>query len=112
MSTTEKQFGPGQVPTPGKSAAEQRAEYVQALQNERAGYATRGLKDRVKEVDAELERFAAKPKDRTSPGTDAPTTAAAQANPTAPAAGAPPAAKKTAAKKTAAKKPAAAPPKA
>lgn len=67
MSSNEKQYGPGQVPTPGKSAADQRAEYVQALRNERTGYEARGLSDRVKAVDAELARFEEKPKGRRKP---------------------------------------------
>jgi hypothetical protein len=65
----EKTFGPGQVPTPGKTAAQQRAEYVQALKDEREGLVARGLTDRVKDVDAELARFDEKPKGRRKPAT-------------------------------------------
>jgi hypothetical protein len=63
----EKEFGPGQVPTPGRSAAEQREQYVEALKVERAGYADRGMTDRVEAVDAELARFEEKPKGRRKP---------------------------------------------
>jgi hypothetical protein len=49
-----------------KRAAERRADQVRALKEERAGYVSRGLKDRVAQVDAELARFEEKPKGRTS----------------------------------------------
>ena len=41
-----------------QAAAARRADYVRALQEERAGYAARGLDDRVAEVDAQLARLA------------------------------------------------------
>lgn len=46
----EKQPGPGQTQTP-TDPAKQRAERVEALEAERAGYQMRGLNDRVKQVD-------------------------------------------------------------
>lgn len=47
------------------SAADARAGYIRALKEEREGYVTRGMTDRVAEVDAELARFDAAPKKRT-----------------------------------------------
>lgn len=43
------------------TAAAQRRAHVDALKAERRGYEARGLDDRVREVDAELERFGAAP---------------------------------------------------
>lgn len=67
--SSDKQYGPGQIPTPGKTAAEQRAEYVAALKSERTSLEARGLKDRVKDVDAELARVEGKPAGRRKPAT-------------------------------------------
>lgn len=49
------------------SAAERRADRVRALEEERAGCKSRGLKDRVEQIDAELKRLSGKPEQRTAP---------------------------------------------
>lgn len=78
MSDANPEYGPGQEPTIGKSAAQQRREYVESLKLERAGYEQRGMDDRVTAVDAELKRLTsdAKPKQRVTrdsrPSPDAP----------------------------------------
>lgn len=46
----------------GKTAAQQRAEYVEALEFEKSGYEARGLSDRVKAVDAQIKDLTAKAK--------------------------------------------------
>lgn len=43
----------------GKSLKEQRDGVILALKTERGGYVTRGLKDRVKQVDAQLKHYRA-----------------------------------------------------
>lgn len=49
-------------------AAAQRGAYVEALKVERDGYKTRGLTDRVKEVEAEIKRAeTGAPKGRSAP---------------------------------------------
>ncbi|MEZ5119667.1 MAG: hypothetical protein R2686_07165 [Candidatus Nanopelagicales bacterium] len=48
-------------------AAARRTDYVRALLEERRGYEMAGLSDRVKAVDAELARFDAAPKKRSTP---------------------------------------------
>lgn len=47
-------------------AAERRADHLRALTEERAGYVTRGLDDRVKQVDAEIARVKKAPAGRSS----------------------------------------------
>jgi len=51
-------------------AAAQRADYVRALKEERAGYVMRGLTDRVAQVDEQLARFGEAPVKRTAPRRD------------------------------------------
>ncbi len=70
MSNSSKHQGPGQIPTPGKTPAEQRADYVRALNEEKASLESRGLSDRAKLVTAELARFDEKPAGRRKSGTD------------------------------------------
>lgn len=53
----EVQYGPGQKPSVGKTPEQQRREYLESLQAERAGYEQRGLDDRLKAVDAEIRRL-------------------------------------------------------
>lgn len=57
MSDTKKPIG-------GRSAAEQRAQHLKALEAEKAGYDKRGLKDRSKQVDEQIRALTsnAKPK--------------------------------------------------
>lgn len=55
------------VDTEAEYAAAQRAAHVEALKAERDGYKTRGLTDRVKEVDAEIKRAEGKPTGRQAP---------------------------------------------
>lgn len=43
------------------AAAAKRADEVRALNEERAGYAARGMADRVKQVDAEIARLTGQP---------------------------------------------------
>lgn len=50
-------------------AAARRADYVRALEQEREMLERAGKKDRVKAVDAELERVGAKPVERRAPST-------------------------------------------
>lgn len=47
--------------------AEQRADYVRALRDEREKYVRLGLKDRVVGVDAEIARAEGRPKGRRAP---------------------------------------------
>lgn len=54
----------------GKSDAQQTAEMIAALQNERRGYVQRDLKDRIAGVDAELERLGVKAAPRSRASTD------------------------------------------
>jgi hypothetical protein len=61
---SKQEYGPGQEQTPGKTAAQQRAEYVEALREERRGYVQRGLDDRVREVDAAIRNLTAEAKPR------------------------------------------------
>ena len=64
MQMSEQIFGPGQKPDAGRSPEEQRADWVRALEEERRGYAARGLSDRVKQVDKQLAKFKAAPQGR------------------------------------------------
>lgn len=75
---------PDQVAARARAAAAQQAQedgYVSALLRERNGYVTRGLDDRVEQVDAELTRVGA---GKSIPRTRAPKTdPAAQTDPAA-----------------------------
>ena len=54
--------------TDADAAAAKRADEVRALKEERAGYVSRGMSDRVAQVDAEIARLTgAPPKKRTTP---------------------------------------------
>lgn len=57
MADEKPEYGPGQEPTVGKSAAHQRREYIEALKVERQGYMQRGLTDRVEHVDAVIRQL-------------------------------------------------------
>lgn len=48
-------------------AAQARADYVRALNEERHGYEVAGKTERIAQVDAELSRFDAAPVKRTAP---------------------------------------------
>jgi hypothetical protein len=52
------------------AAAQARAEYVNALETEREGYARASMKTRVAEVDAELKRVKGAPAGRKSAATE------------------------------------------
>jgi hypothetical protein len=55
----DKYQGPGQEPAGGKTAEEQRGEYLAALEYEKSGYKACGLADRAKAVDAQIKKLTA-----------------------------------------------------
>lgn len=59
---SEEKTGPGQKANDGRTPAEQRGDYLRALEEEKRGYEQRGLKGRLAEVDAEIARLTSEAK--------------------------------------------------
>ena len=70
MAEQEKAQGPGQAQT-GDQAAQRRAAWVAALEQERLGYERQGRSDRVEVVDAELRKFKGEDKPKATRGKSA-----------------------------------------
>lgn len=68
MSDNQKHAGPGQAPTEGDSAGQQRAQWVAALEEELRGYRQQGKADRAKQVVEQLRKFKGEGKPRVTRG--------------------------------------------